>query len=239
MITEYSCIFYESYCSFEYYLQAEKTDVFNEYKDHMETLLDLFEDSYLLWKKDILEKAFLNKTKFVYEKFISNLPKDSLIKDSSILIDIRYFEVFMLKYNDCKYIDWDLISEVEYYPWNVQIIERSIQLNWYKLLENKTTRKIILDSENKEKFQNKLHDFSLHLSNIERSLNMVENKKSLFFIANTNGIISEKYRIQRNINQYIKDHLPRIGIVKWLESSIYSDDIMIREKLMIDIYNIS
>ncbi len=68
---------------------------------------------------------------------------------------------------------------------------------------------------------------------------MVENKKSLFVIANTNGVISEKYRIQRNINQYIKDHLPQIGIVKWLESSIYSDDIMIREKLMIDIYNIS
>lgn len=153
LITEYSCISYESYCSFEYYLQAEKTDVFNEYKDHMETLLDLFEDSYLLWKKDILEKAFLNKTKFVYEKFISNLQKDSLIKDSSILIDIRYFEVFILKYNDCKYIDWDLISEVEYYPWNVQIIERSIQLNWYKLLENKTTRKIILDSENKKNFK--------------------------------------------------------------------------------------
>lgn len=153
LITEYSCISYESYCSFEYYLQAENTDVFNEYKDHMETLLDLFEDSYLLWKKDILEKAFLNKTKFVYEKFISNLQKDSLIKDSSILIDIRYFEVFILKYNDCKYIDWDLISEVEYYPWNVQIIERSIQLNWYKLLENKTTRKIILDSENKKNFK--------------------------------------------------------------------------------------
>lgn len=54
LITEYSCISYENYCSFEYYLQAEKTDVLNEYKDHMETLLDLFEDSYLLWKKDIL-----------------------------------------------------------------------------------------------------------------------------------------------------------------------------------------